>query len=119
MDEKYEITHLEVLENPPETTSFTGDPASRECGCNFTTVNIAVPQVIRDNLEGWDTLDEETILRVKKAFVEIIPALAPADSLKMGMGPSNSSAGFIAVFLDRPYKEATITPDKKTIWLLD
>ena len=118
MDEKYEITRLEVLENPPETTSFTGAPASRECGCNFTTVNIAVPQVIRDNLLCWDTADDETILRVKKAFVEIIPALAPAGPLKMRMG-QRKSGGFAAVFLDRPYTEATITPDKKTIWLLE
>lgn len=92
---------------------------------NFVHVSLVLPSIIRSNLDRWDDLDAETVKMVKVAFVNMIPELAPAETLKMFMGKDKTSMGpdgtigYCARFIGRKYIEASITPDKEMIWLLE
>lgn len=98
----------------------TGDhPHTQDCGCRYTTTSLILPEVIQNSINTWATISDETLLEVKQAFVNLIPALGPVETLKMALGKDPCGTGYVAIFTDRPFKEATISKDKKKIWLLE
>ncbi len=112
-------THASIHKHDEEKQHLEDHPHTHDCGCSFTPTLLELPQVIQDTLEIWDDASNDVVLEVKNAFVKLIPALGPVETFKMAMGKARGSSGFVAIFIDRPYKEATITPDKKQIWLLE
>jgi hypothetical protein len=108
-----------IKEIKKETVHTANHPHTQDCGCQFTTTSLLLPEIVQNSIENWNHASDERVLEVKQAFVKLIPALGPVETLKMALGKDPHGTGFVARFMDRPFKEATIGNDKTTIWMLE